>query len=413
MFIDTILSITLKKIDMMWHKLKRNKMKIFLDALSRKPTVSAGTIAYIISDMQIISGKYPECEFIMLSVDPEVDNMYLSKLPYKVNLIKRSKTELGTIFQIRKILKQVDVVVSSWGDAYVSLPPYFLFKKAFFLKKSKVPLILFPSSIGPFNGGIKDYIAIRGLKKFDVITVRDIITYEYLQKYDLNSLKLVHDAAFVLKPESETKVNEIIKEVGLHGKNFIGINISILLYHLFKDDNKNYIQTMIDFIQWLRNELMMPILLIPHQIFPEAYEYSQEKYESRGGDDRHAIDIVLNKLKDQNNIYHLSKYYTPSELKGVIGTCEIFIGGRMHSIIASISQCVPSLILEYSHKASGMMKMLKMEDYVWPISGDLQSLQAKISKLWDEKEKIRLYLTKEMPAIFEEINDLADEIDIS
>ncbi|GAH91629.1 unnamed protein product, partial [marine sediment metagenome] len=99
-------------------------MKIFLDALSRKPTVSVGTIAYIISDLQIINKKYPDCEFFMLSVNPDIDNLYLSRLPYKVTLIKRSKTELGTIFQIRKILRKVDAVISSWGDAYVSLPPY-------------------------------------------------------------------------------------------------------------------------------------------------------------------------------------------------------------------------------------------------------------------------------------------------
>ena len=389
------------------------EMRIFLDALSRKPTVSVGTIAYIISDMQIISNKYPECEFVMLSVDPDVDNMYLSKLPYKINLIKRSKTEIGTIFQIRKILREVDAVVSSWGDAYISLPPYMLFMKAFFLKKRKVPLILFPSSIGPFNGGFGDFIAVKGLKKFDVLTVRDIRTYDYLKKYTFKSLKLVHDAAFILKPESDLRVNEILKKVGLDGRNFIGINVSVLLYHLFKKDNKNYIQTMINLIQWLRIEFKIPILLIPHQIFPENYEYSQQQFESRGGDDRYAIELVLNKLKDKTSIYHLSEYYTPADLKGVIGRCEIFIGGRMHSVIASISLCVPSLILEYSHKASGMMKMLEMEKYSWQISRSPQSLKEEISKLWEEKKSIREYLTKKMPSIFKEIYKLADEIKIN
>ena len=158
-------------------------MKFFIDALSRKPTISAGTIAYIISDMQIINRKYPNCEFYMLSVNPEVDNVYLSKLSFNVKLIKRSNSEIGTIFQIRKILKEVDAVVSSWGDAYITVPPYLLFSKAFFLKKRNLPMILFPSSIGPFNGGIKDYIAYLGLKKFDVITVRDFHTFKYLENF--------------------------------------------------------------------------------------------------------------------------------------------------------------------------------------------------------------------------------------
>lgn len=387
-------------------------MKIFLDALSRKPTVSVGTIAYIISDLQIINKKYPDCEFLMLSVNPDIDNLYLSRLPYKVTLVKRSKTELGTIFQIRKILKEVDAVVSSWGDSYVSLPPYMLFNKAIFLKKSKIPLILFPSSIGPFEGGIKDFIAIQGLKKFDIITVRDLTTFEYLQKHSLKNMKLVHDAAFVLEPETETRVNDLLKKIGLEKKKFLGINVSVLLYHLFKNNNKNYVQFMIDFIQWLRDEFKLPILLIPHQIFPETYEYTKDEYESRGGDDRFAINLVLNELKDKELIYHLSDYYTPSELKGIIGKSEIFIGGRMHSIIASISQCVPSLILEYSHKASGMMKMLELEEFSWPIFQEQNSLRNQVSKLWKERKIIRQKLTKEMPEIFKEIYDLAEEISV-
>ena len=387
-------------------------MKIFLDALSRKPTVSVGTIAYIISDLQIISKKHPNCEFFMLSVNPDVDNLYLSRLPYKVTLIERSKTELGTILQIRKILRKVDAVISSWGDAYVSLPPYLLFNKAIFLKKSKVPLILFPSSIGPFKGGIGDFIAIQGLKKFDVITVRDLITFEYLQESSLKNLKLVHDAAFVLEPETETRVSDLLKEIGLEGEKFIGLNISILLYHLFKDNNQNYVQIMIDFIQWLKEEFKIPILLIPHQIFPESFEYTKKEYESKGGDDRFAINLILNELKVKGSIYHLSEYYTPSELKGIIGRSEMFIGGRLHSIIASISQCVPSLILEYSHKALGMMRMLELGEFSWSIFLDQKLLHTKVTKLWKEKKIIRQKLNKEMPRIFNEIYELANELDI-
>lgn len=385
-------------------------MKVYLDALSRKPTVSVGTIAYIISNMQIISQAYPNCEFVMLSVNPEVDNLYISRTPYKVNLLKRSRTEIGTFFQIRKILKEVDVVVSSWGDAYISSPPYLLFPKTLFLKKRNVPLILFPSSIGPFKGGIKDFIAYLGLKKFDVITIRDIISFKYLTKFSLNNMKLIHDTAFVLKPESDTLVDNILNDLGLRKNKFIGLNISILLYYLYKKAKKNYLESMAEFIKLLREEFKIPVLLIPHQVFPETYSYSQEEYKSQGGDDRYAIKLVLNELEEKEEIYHLSNYYTPSELKGIIGRSEIFIGGRMHSIIGSVSLCVPSLILEYSHKALGMMKMLEMEEFVWTISSDEKLLRSKVVKLWNEKEEIRQRLNEKMPSIISDIYNLTDEI---
>lgn len=388
-------------------------MKVFLDALSRGPSASIGTIAYTISDMQIIEKRYPSCEFFLLSADPSLDNLYLSKLPYKVRVIKRSKTELGTIFQIRKILSQVDAVVSAWGDAYITLPPYYLYRKVLFLKKKNIPLILFPSSIGPFTRGIKNFFAVRGLKKFDVITVRDRITYDSLKQYKIRQLKLIHDAAFVLNPSKEDEIKQIIAKTGLKSDEFIGLNISVLLYHKFKEINIDYISTMVDLIKWLKKSYKMPILLVPHQIFPDIYNYSLDQYKSIKGDDRYPIDLILNQMKDKEDVFCISDYYTPFELKGVIGKSKIFIGGRMHSVIASISQNIPSVIIEYSHKASGMMKMLDMEEYVWSMSESYESLKEKITKLWEEKENVISDLSSLMPKIFEEIYNLANYIERS
>lgn len=386
-------------------------MKVFLDALSRKPTTSVGTIAYIIAAMQIIEKKYPGSEYYMLSINPEVENNYVLKLPYKIKLIQRSASELGTIFQIRKLLKEVDVVVSSWGDAYISSPPYILFRKAIFMKKKNVPLILFTSSLGPFNGGIKDFIAYLGLRKFDVLTVRDTSTYNYLKKFSFKQLDLIHDSAFVLEPTANLDVDKILNEAKAPVGKYIGINISVLLYNKMKALGKDYPTLMSEYIAWLKKEFNLPIILIPHQIFPDNYTYTREQYISMGGDDRYAIELVMNCLQDKEGIYPLTGYYSPSELKGVIRRSEIFIGGRMHSIIGAISQCTPSLILQYSHKAGGMMKFLELEEFVWDIKDDPQAFRDKTSKLWANRVEIKQKLTDTMPAILDEVYGLADIIE--
>ncbi len=383
-------------------------MRIFLDALSRKPTVSVGTIAYIISNMEIIRRRFPNCEFIMLSVDPEVDKLYVAGTPFKITFIKRSNNEIGTFFQIRRILREVDIVVSSWGDAYVSLPPYLLFLKVMFLKSKRVPLILFPSSIGPFNGGIKDYITYLGLKRFNVLTIRDQITYDYLKKFPLKRLKLVHDTAFVLQPEKEPIIDNILQELGLNEEKFIGLNISILLLHQYITIDKYYAKLMANYITWIRDSFEVPILLIPHQIFPDKYNYSKNEYISKGGDDRYAIEQVIGELTSGEGVYHLEDHYSPTVLKGIIAKSEIFIGGRMHSIIASLSSRVPSIILGYSHKAEGMMKMLEMGKFVFSISDDESFLRSMTSKLWTDKERIRKRLEKIIPEISEDIYSLTD-----
>jgi len=119
----------------------------------------------------------------------------------------------------------------------------------------------------------------------------------------------------------------------------------------------------------------------------------------------------MENMIDNKDVYHLSDYYSPSDLKGVIKRSEIFIGGRMHSVIAAISTCTPALIMQYSHKASGMMRMLDMEQFVWDIAEDQELLKSKIRRLWKEKNEIRTKLKKEIPSILEEIYNLADEIE--
>ncbi len=99
-------------------------MKIFLDALSKGPTVSIGTQALIIGSMEILSKHIKNAEFVMLSRYPDLENAYLSKEPYKVELVNRGDSQLGAILDIKKIINRVDCVVSAWGDGYITTPPH-------------------------------------------------------------------------------------------------------------------------------------------------------------------------------------------------------------------------------------------------------------------------------------------------
>ncbi len=110
-------------------------MKIYFDALALKPTTSIGTQAYIISGMQIIARKYPAASFILLSGNIAVDEHYLKHTNLNYKLVERKKSKIATWFQVRSIIKNVNAIVSSLGDAYISSPPHVLFRKALMLRK--------------------------------------------------------------------------------------------------------------------------------------------------------------------------------------------------------------------------------------------------------------------------------------
>ena len=82
----------------------------------------------------------------------------------------------------------------------------------------------------------------------------------------------------------------------------------------------------------------------------------------------------------------------------------------MHSVTASLSSKVPSLIMQYSHKAMGMMKMLNLSEFIWDITADNQMLKSKIKSLWESKHIIKDKLKRIIPPIKSEIFSIANDI---
>jgi polysaccharide pyruvyl transferase WcaK-like protein len=60
----------------------------------------------------------------------------------------------------------------------------------------------------------------------------------------------------------------------------------------------------------------------------------------------------------------VTREYDQHEIKGVIGQCDFFIGSRMHSCIAALSQGVPCVAVAYSRKFAGVFESVGMESWV-------------------------------------------------
>jgi len=384
-------------------------MKIYFDAFAGLPTVSVGTQAYIIAGMQLIENKFPGSEFILLSVCPEHEDHYLKDCGVNFTLIKREDSNVKIWKQVKKIIKGVDVVVSSWGDAYITCPPHQMLRKTLMLKNSKVPLILFTSSIGPFVGGMKTKMAKYALKMFDYITVRDITTLNYFNEIGIKNAKLVHDTAFALKPASSQRVTDILTEAGLNSGKYIGLNISVLMYNLFKRRGRDYAKEMGGYIDWLLSEFDLPVVLVPHEIHPPSINLNGFKF-TQGGDDIFAIKEVMKCVSSKDRVHPMVADYSPMDTKGIIKGAEIFVGGRMHSIIAAVSTATPALIMKYSHKASGMMSFLKLDDYLWDTENDISELLEKTKLLWKNRASVKAKLGGDLPSILKEIEDLPNLI---
>ena len=72
--------------------------------------------------------------------------------------------------------------------------------------------------------------------------------------------------------------------------------------------------------------------------------------------DPEACKLVMDDLENnyKKNVHIVASEYNQSEIKYIIGLCDFFIGSRMHSCIAALSQAIPTVGIAYSKKFSGV-----------------------------------------------------------
>ena len=386
-------------------------MKIFVDALSRIPTVSIGTQALIIGCLQILHRRFPDATFLMLSRHPAQERHYLDALGLDIEYVPRAASQWDAWRQLRGILRRVDAVASAWGDGYVGRPAWRLLEKARLLKRRGVPLVLFTASLGPFKPGRDAWCARRGLGLFDALTVRDLNSLRHVQALGLRNAQCLPDTAFVLAPAPDAAVDALLRREGIPTDvPWVGVNASILLQHRFPAlHGRAYADVMAELVAHVRRTTQRPALLIPHQIYPADFAgLTPDIQRSFHGDDRVAADSILERLADRTGTYVLRGDYSPAEYKGVLKRCDLFIGGRMHAVIGAVSAQVPSVIMQYSHKASGVMESLGLNEWVWDVRAPSAELFARIDKAWAERNALRARLAERTGRAAEEAYRLGD-----
>lgn len=62
----------------------------------------------------------------------------------------------------------------------------------------------------------------------------------------------------------------------------------------------------------------------------------------------------------RNRVHLVCGEYDQSEIKGIIGLCDFFVGSRMHACIAALSQGIPTAAIAYSRKFVGVFESVGM-----------------------------------------------------
>lgn len=223
-----------------------------------------------------------------------------------------------------------------------------------------VKLVLLPQTYGPYRSMLSRFLARSVINSADVIFARDRHSIGVIRDtlgIKHKNIEFCPDVGFMLQPVKPSWYEEEGKK---DGRLLVGFNISGLLYAGGYNEN-NMFNLTVDY-RSLPNTLIRDILenttadmiLIPH-VFSSGVE-----------NDLAAIKDVYANIPPEfiDRVKIVDHFADQSEIKYIIGLCDFFIGSRMHSCIASLSQGIPTVGIAYSDKFKGVFDSVGLGEYV-------------------------------------------------
>lgn len=334
---------------------------------------------------------------------------------------KKLRAHLTATNSSLRHLQESDLVCSlSGGDSfsdiygfvrllYVSLPQLL----ALLMGKR---LVLLPQTIGPFRLAPSRWIARCIMSRADRVYLRESLSQAEiaaLLNWDLAAGKVAfcYDVAFVLDPVRPRQLDVVgIRFPGQGDVPVVGLNVSGLLYMGGYTRNNmfglrvDYKQLIPDLIELLIVQKRASVLLVPHVFGTRA----------DGESDQVVCEKIYEDLREkyQGMLGLIRGVYDQGEIKHVIGSCNFFIGSRMHACIAAVSQNIPAVSIAYSEKFLRVMHTVGIENLVADAREmGLDGLLATVGRGFDQRLVVRRQLEQCMPRIRRKVLDLFQDLD--
>jgi polysaccharide pyruvyl transferase WcaK-like protein len=271
-------------------------------------------------------------------------------------------------------------------------------------------LIMLPQTYGPYRRLLAKAMARYILNRASVVYSRDQEGIEYanalLNNRRNGKVRFAPDVAFVLDAREPRHLDiEPSADVRARGEIVVGLNISGLLFNGGYSRNNmfglrsNYRGLIYAVIEMLLKDERVSILLVPHVFLPAGSVECDP--------DACAAAYESFRKEHRNHIFLVQGKYDQGEIKHVIGMCDFFVGSRMHSCIAAMSQCIPAVGIAYSRKFHGVFSSVGLSDCVSDARTCTEDeLLEKIGLVFERRELIRKQLQSTIPSIQRKVLDM-------
>ncbi len=357
----------------------------------------------------IIDRQYPGTKYSVTSLAPAVDKKYIDTEDGKYNFFmsdkyctwfgKRRLFVLGVFTRLlhwipffsymykdtKQAAKESCLAISIGGDNYSYGRSAYLVTLDRKIMKLCKNTVLWGCSINPDLLEGKEFkYKVKVLRKFSLITARESITYEALKKLGFDNVKYYPDPAFTLP------TGEITEPMFDNDNDIVGVNISPLIRQ-FESGGDITIKCYEKLVRYILDNTDHNVALISHVRNPVTDDTNAAKELMKAFPGEERIKIF-----DDGNAIHV---------KGYISKCRFFIAARTHASIAAYSNCIPTLVVGYSVKSTGIARDLLGTDegYVVPVQSlsDENALVEAFKNIVDNEDEIRSRLCSIMPEYIE------------
>lgn len=185
----------------------------------------------------------------------------------------------------------------------------------------------------------------------------------------------------------------------------IGINVSGLLWNGGYTGNDqfglrtNYRKYTTRLIEWCMEE-GMEVWLIPHVIMPSEINDPDNDWA-----------VIKSLLREYPRCHTVEGMESPMQIKGQIARMDVFVGARMHAVIAAYSSGVPTIPFAYSKKFGDLFGSL---DYPALIDGRLLSTEEALEitfKMIRDPASLKAAMNRSGDTIRQRIDCFAEIVD--
>jgi colanic acid/amylovoran biosynthesis protein len=279
-------------------------------------------------------------------------------------------------------------------------------------------LIMLPQTYGPFKRSLTIVMARYILKRAKLIYSRDRAGVEYVNSLLNNrgsgKVRFVPDVAFVLDARRPEHIDiEPSTDLRSQESIVVGLNISGLLFNGGYSRNNmfglisDYRELIYAVIEMFLKRQKVSVLLVSH-VFPPTNNAVESDSEAC-----FKMYECFRKIYP-GRIFMVKGEYDQGEIKYIIGLCDFFIGSRMHTCIAAMSQCIPAVGLAYSGKFHGVFETVNLRECVVDMRSlkDTQILE-KIRLIFRNRDEIRRQLEEIIPKVKQDVLNLMRDLDVA